>query len=190
MAVADERASARAEIEEAILDAVQKGFTKVSDLVSYCGPQLINVNTGTSERELDVPQVMRAIERLSHHGFLDREGDRRLGQLTVHLTDAGRDAAPAMTDREQASLDEYGVHPDALRLLAHVIEFEREHGSLPSMSQLQKDTDVDLITYQMQPLYTHLIDAGLATARGLFRFKIDPTESGRTAVDEFGDLVG
>lgn len=189
MATEEKQDLAREEIENTVLDAVQKGITKVSDLVSYCGPELIDVNVGRNRRELDVPQVMRAIERMVHRGYLVREGERGLDQVVVQCTEAGREAAPEISDRERELVDSYGVHPDSIRLLHAVIEHERENGSLPSISQLRHDANISLITYQMQPLFSQLTEAGLADARGLFRFKIEPTDEGRTAVEEFADLL-
>lgn len=176
-------------IEETVLDAVQKGFTKVSDLISYSGPELIDVGTGTNTRELDVPQVMRAIERMIQRGDLERLGSRGLDQLEVRLTEQGRANAPQMPERDRELVEKYGIAPNALRVLSRVVEFEETHGSQPSMSQLQSQTDVDLITYQIQPLYTQLVNTNLAKPKGFLRFKIEPTDRGRTAVEEFTDIV-
>lgn len=180
---------AQEEIEETVLDAVQKGFTKVSDLVSYTGPELIDINVGETERELDVPQVMRAIQRLIQRGYLNRVGRRGIEQLEVRLTDEGREAAPSMPERERELVTEYGVPLTALEVLASVVEYEQTHGSVPSVSDLRAETDVSLVTYQLQPLFTRLIDAGLAEASGLFRFKLEPTDEGRTVVEEYRDLL-
>lgn len=179
----------RTEIEETVLDAVQKGFTKVSHLVSYCGPELLSTGAEGSERELDVPQVMRAIQRLIQSGQLERTGHRGARQLEVRITDEGRDAAPVLPEREAALLSEYGISLTPLVVLSEVIEYERERGSLPTISQLRSETEESLVTYQMQPIFTRLIDAGMAEARGLFRFKIDPTEAGHLAVEEYDDLL-
>lgn len=189
MTANDQPELAQTEIEETVLDGVQKGFTKVSDLVSYTGPELIDVNVDETERELDVPQVLRAIQRLIQRGYLDRVGRRGADQLEVRLTDEGREAAPSLSEHERELISEYGVPLAALEVLDSVIEYEQEHGSLPSISQLRSEMGVSLVTYQLQPLFMRLVDSGLAEASGLFRFKIDPTDEGRTAVEEYRDLL-
>lgn len=177
------------ETDEIVLDAVQKGFTRVCELTSYCGPELINVNMKDTQRELDVPQVMRAIQRMIQIGYLERVGQHGISQLDVRITDEGRKAAPPMSDRDEELVSKYNISSEALEVLVDAVEYEETHGSLPSMSQLKSETETSLVTYQIQPLFKKLIDVDLAEARGLFRFKIDPTDKGRTVVKEFADLL-
>lgn len=181
--------AAQEEIENTVLDAVQKGLTRVSDLVSYCGPELIDVNVGENKRELDVPQVSRAIENMIERGLLVRQGTRGLGQLKLTLTEAGREAAPAMSEREAELLSTYGVGQTSLRVLAAILEFEGRTGSLPTITEIRNESGLDLVTYQIQPLYAQLLATGLAEDKGLFRFRVAPTSTGREAVDEFSDLL-
>ncbi|MBZ6496773.1 hypothetical protein [Natrinema longum] len=181
--------AAQEEIENTVLDAVQKGLTQVSDLVSYCGPELIDVNIGANDRELDVPQVSRAIENMVQRGLLERHGKRGLDQLQVRLTEEGRATAPPVTEREAELMSSYGVSRTALQLLANIRAYESRTGRLPTITQLRDDSEMDLVTYQIQPLYSQLLSAGLADDKGLFRFKIRPNQTGETALEEFEDLL-
>lgn len=181
--------AAQEEIENTVLDAVQKGLTRVSDLVSYCGPELIDVNIGANDRELDVPEVSRAIENMVQRGLLERQGKRGLDQLQVRLTEAGRATAPPVTEREAELMSSYGVSKTALQLLANIRAYERQNGKLPTITQLRDASGLDLVTYQIQPLYSQLLSAGLAEDKGLFRFKIRPNDRGEKAIDEFDDLL-
>lgn len=181
--------AAQEQIEKTVLDAVQKGLKRVSDLVSYCGPELIDVNVGANQRELDVPQVSRAIEDMVQRGLLERQGKRGLEQLEIRLTEKGRSAAPPMSEREAELVSTYDVSQTALQLLAYVDAYEERSGELPTITELKDESNLDLVTYQIQPLYSQLLSTGLADDKGLFRFKIAPNDRGRKALDEFDDLV-
>lgn len=181
--------AAQEEIEKTVLDAIQKGLTRVSDLVSYCGPELVDVSISATNRELDVPQVSRAIEEMVQRGLLQRQDKRGLGQLELYLTENGKANAPPITQREEELISAYGVSQTALGLLANVENYNEMHDALPTISQIKDEADLDLVTYQIQPLYSQLLSAGLADDNGLFRFKIKPNRRGRDALDEFEDLL-
>lgn len=176
-------------VDEVILDAVQRGFHDVSDIISYSGPIISEVKDDSIDRELDTPQVMWAIDRLVDDEYLERTGERFAAQLRVRITDKGREIAPRLTSTEESLISEANVAPEGLVLLSHIIRFETAEGELPSISQLRRNSSLDLDVHQIHPLFVQLSNARLAQKKGIFRFRIAPTEKGRQLVEEYKDFI-
>lgn len=179
----------RSSVENSVLTAVQKGFTKVSNIVGYCASEAVEERPQNDQRELDVPRIMRTIERLIQQGYVERKSSRLIGQLNIALTEKGKEAATLLPDREHELIERYQIPREGLQVLALVIEFQNEIGSLPSVTQLESKTEADLIAYEIQPYFALLVETGLARSHGFLRFKVNPTEKGEAAIKEFDDLI-
>lgn len=168
------------ELHTTIIDAINKGFTYVSDVLDYCGPR-----EDEQSRGLDSAAYLEEIEKLVNAGYVEREGERFNARLKLHLTEMGQEAAPDLSEEEQELLDNHGVSLDSLSVLKSVIEHEASEGNLPSISDIQENDSRDASAYQYTAHFNRLTEAGLASEKGIFRFRIDPAQKGRSLVDEY-----
>jgi len=168
------------ELHTTIIDAINKGFTYVSDVLDYCGPR-----EDEQSRGLDSAAYLEEIDKLVAAGYVEREGERFNAQLKLKLTEKGREAAPDISDAEQELIDDYGISLDSLSVLDYVIEHEASEGNLPSISDIQKNDNRNASAYQYTAHFNRLIEAGLASEKGIFRFRIEPTDEGRELVEEY-----
>jgi hypothetical protein len=166
----------------AILDAINKGYTYVADVLDYCGPRLDEQSRG-----LDSAAYLREIDNLEDRGYIRREGKRFNAQLKLQLTSRGEEATPTLSGADQSALDEYGVPLEALSVLKHAIDFETAEGGSPNISQIQQRDNVNASAYRYTAQFNRLVDQGLAGEKGIFRYRIQPTDKGRTAVSEYED---
>jgi predicted transcriptional regulator len=174
-----------------ILGSIQKGFDTMAKLIDFCGPELIDERRKENGHtaEMDVPAALRTIDKLIDAGYIERENQRFADQLSLRLTDAGRDIAPDLSSVEQELLEEHGVSIDALRVLQHVIKYEEEYDDQPFMEQLLAEYDLNYLAHQVTVLYNQLVESGLAEEKGIFRFWIRPTDEGRQLVREYEDQL-
>lgn len=168
------------DLHTAILDAINKGYSYVADVLDYCGPRLDEQSRG-----LDSAAYLNEIDNLEDRGYIKRKGKRFNAQLKLELTSRGQDAAPTLSEAEQSALDEYGVPLEALTVLKHAIDFENEEGGVPNISQIQARDDQQASAYRYTAQFNRLVDRGLAKEKGIFRYRIQPTDKGRTAVSEY-----
>lgn len=168
------------DLHTAIIDAINKGFTYVSDVLDYCGPRHDEQNRG-----LDSAAYLEEIDKLVASGYVEREGERFNAQLKLKLTEQGQEAAPTLSGAEQELVDEYNISLDSLSILESVIEHEASEGTAPSISDIQETDNRSVSAYQYTVQFNQLTEAGLATEKGIFRFRIDPTEKGRNLVEEY-----
>jgi DNA-binding MarR family transcriptional regulator len=172
-----------------ILGAIQKGFTKMSDVIDYCGPELVDERRTGDESEMDVPAALRLIDQLIDAGYIERRDPRFSSQLKLALTEDGKEAAPELSPTESELVSEYGVTIDSLRTLKHVIEYQEANEDRPYMERLINEFDIDLLAHQLSVLFNQLVNTGLAEEKGLFRFWIKPTDEGRRLVEEYNDAL-
>lgn len=168
------------ELHRAILDSINKGNEYIADVLDSCGPRL-----DEQKRGMDCSAYLNEVDRLIQRGYIEREADLFDGHLKLHLTKKGKEAAQTLPDAEQKLIDEYGISFDDLRLLQNVIELEAEEGELPSISDLQDSDGQGASSYQYTLRFNYLVDAGLATEKGIFRYRIVPTDAGRRLVEEY-----
>lgn len=166
-------------LDRNILDAINKGFNYASDVLDYCGPRYADTDGMDSAAYLD------EVDNLIDRGYVKQKGKRFGGQIVLELTDKGRESAPSLSDAEQSLVDEHDILLDSLGVLKDVIELEDADGSLPSISRLQKYDDRDASAYQYTLHFNRLTQAGLASEKGIFRYRVKPTDGGRSLVDEY-----
>lgn len=170
------------DIQRSILDAVNRNYTWAADVLDYCGPRL-----NEQERGMDSAAYLREIDRLIEDGYLRRESERFNDHLKLRLTEKGREAAPTLSEAHHELLESHGITLDALSLLSDVVDHADREGDVPTISELQDSGAMDLATYQYTLLFNSLVDAGLATEKGVFRYRIDPTDAGRDLVSQYAD---
>lgn len=166
----------------AILDAVQRNFTYVADVLDYCGPRFEEEDRGfdSSAYTIEVDELIRG-------GYLERSEQRGMHQLELELTDLGSEAAPPLPSLDRDLLDEYGVDTQGLRILYEVDEYIRAEGSPPSITDIQSRIDDGLSAYQYTLQFNNLVKADLAVERGILRYRIEPTEAGREVLAKYGE---
>lgn len=172
------------ELHTAILDTVNKGFTHVGDVLDYCGPRLEE-----QSRTLDSPAYLREIDKLVEMGYLERGGERFNKQLVLKLTADGREIAPTLSDEERSLVDQYGLSFSSLSVLKDVVDYEASEGALPSISMIQERDEKTSSAYQYTAHFNKLTEAGLASEKGIFRYRIEPTDDGRAVVQEYDSYL-
>lgn len=168
------------ELQSIIIDTINKGFTYVSDVLDYCGPRL-----SEQSRTLDSPAYLNEIDTLIEYGYVEKLGKRFNSQLKLRLTEKGREVAPSISDAERKLIDDYGVSFSSLEVLQDVIDYEAREGESPSISMIQDYDDKAASSYQYTAHFNKITEAGLATEKGIFRFRIKPTDKGRQLVEEY-----
>lgn len=168
------------ELHTVIIDTINKGFTYVSDVLDYCGPRL-----SEQSRTLDSAAYLEEIDKLIEFGYIEKEGKRFNTQLKLRLTEKGREVAPGISDAERKLIDDHGVSFSSLAVLQDIIDHEAKEEDLPSISMIQQYDDKEASSYQYTAHFNKLTEAELATEKGIFRFRIKPTDKGRQLVEEY-----
>ena len=167
------------DLERAILNSINKGNEYVADVLDCCGPRL-----DEQQRGMDSAAYLDVIDQLIERGYIEREGAMFDSQLKLRLTERGEESAETLSDAEQDLVDTHGISFDELHILQLVIEYESEEGSSPSINDLQVIDDEFASAYQYTLRFNGLIAAGLASEKGIFRYRITPTEAGRQVLEE------
>lgn len=172
------------ELHKAIINSINKGNEYIADVLDSCGPRLEK-----QERGMDCSAYLNEVDRLVEQGYIEREANMFDGYLKLRLTEKGKEMADTLPDAERELIDEYGISFDKLRLLRDVLDYESEEEKSPSISQLQEFDDRSASAYQYTLRFNYLVDAELATEKGIFRYRIVPTDAGSRVLEEHEEYL-
>lgn len=164
-----------APLQVSVLRTLALGYSTLADVTDY----LTGVTELASER-IDSASVYKSLEALKSGNLVSAESDRFAGQLRYRLTQTGQsmisgDVSPIDT----TALEDHGVDAEALYILeAAVANPGRPLVNLVEGSEVSAKSVVSVAQ--------RLVDSGLARPEGIIRYRLRPTDKGRSAVASHG----
>ncbi|MGI6177313.1 MAG: sodium:solute symporter family transporter [Eubacterium sp.] len=148
--------------EKEILRLLSIGHIYMRDYSDYLG--------------LDSKTSGAAVDRLDQGGYLMRESNLGSKMYTFSITDKGKAALPALSEREQKLADAYltDEYVEMLKAVKQSTQAVRDYTAqkqIPSM--------------RMSAIVTHLAMYGYIVEKGVFRRKLSLTAKGEKAITEF-----
>jgi hypothetical protein len=169
---ADQAAAGDEDLKREVLNLMLAGRNTLADLTDSVEGLLASESRSFAVQSMSTSELARYLDHLVDQGLVRRSGQRGRDVVTYELTDAGADwlsqqgaTPPDKLDANARLVLEAATDTES----THVVAISEKTGLSPG---------------EIVPIFNQLTEANYASAHGILRYSVKPTERGRELIAE------